>query len=305
MVGWDTVLQNGVPDDLVVHSSAMGASEQGNDKNSPEATDGFDLSDKRDEVSSSTMVEVEGSKEIHMDAIVNEDIEANERTKASEASGFEELYRPGENLVLNLEISPTRRLIAYDDTAKELRFQDGAAVNIDTASLGKEFNKCSTGLILHDCIYEVGKHNIRRRFPKSARSSNGLKFGALDQNDKFALRLRDTWLREYKDEPMPEYLKTRFVAGCILEERGQPVNWAFELTRSVRSELKEITMKRREGLSPDVLKLIVHLLKKQVDRAPEAAALPPGFKVVKGEEPVDFAEYDRCCQQCNQGGELL
>lgn len=299
------MIQNGMPDAPIVYCTATGASEQGNDQNSPEATNGFDLSDKRDEVSTSAVIEVEGSKEIHLDAKVFEDMEPSERTKASEASGFEELYIPGENFVLNVEISPTRRLIAYDDATKELRFQDGAAVSIDAVYLGKEFNKCSAGPSLHQCIRELGKSAIRRRFPKSARSSHGLKFDGLDLNDNFAIRLRDTWLREYKDDPMPEYLMTRFVAGCIMEERGESVNWAFELTRLVRNELKQINIKKRESLSPDVLKLIVHLLEKQVDPVPIAAAPLPNFEAVKGEELEDSADFDSCCHQCNQDGELL
>jgi len=301
MLGWAMVVQNGMPDSRVVNCSAMGASEQGNDQNSPEATNGFDLSDKRDEVSSSTMNEVEGSKEIHMEPKLFEDTEVSDRTKASEASGFVEPDIPGDNDAFNLEISPTRRLIAYDH--KELRFQDGSAVYIDAVSLGNEFNKCSTGPTLHECIHDVGRENIRSRFPN--RSSNGLKFDSLDQNDNFAMRLRDTWLREYKDEPMPEYLQTRFVAGCILEERGEPVNWAFELTRSIRSELKEINLKKRESLSPGVLKVITHLLEKQVDRAPQAAAPLPVLEASKEEDPVDFNEYDHCCHQCKHSGELL
>lgn len=122
MVGWDMVLQNGVLDDFVVYFLVMGVLEQGNDKNFFEVIDGFDLSDKRDEVLSFIMVEVEGFKEIYMDVIVNEDIEVNERIKVFEVFGFEELYRLGENFVLNLEILFMRRLIVYDDIVKEFCF---------------------------------------------------------------------------------------------------------------------------------------------------------------------------------------
>jgi len=291
-----------MPDARVVYCSAIGASDQGNDQNSPEATNGFDMSDKRDEVSISTMNEMEGSKKFQTDAVVSEDMEASDRIKASEISGTEEPFDP---FMLNLEITPTRRLIAYDDNSKELLFEDGTAVSIDTVSLAKEFNKCATGLSPHECIYHVGKSDVRSRFPEGARSSGGLNFNLLDPNGTFAMRLRDTWLREFKDEAMPENLKMRFVAACIVEERGEPVNWAFELANSVRAELKQHVSQTRDRLSPGVLKLIVHLLEKQEDQAPPAAASVPVFEAVKEEEAVDFTKYDHCCHQCKHGGELL
>ena len=230
-----------------------------------------------------------------------DDVETSERTKASDASGLKKLYVSGEKFVLDLEILPTKRLISYDDTTKMLLFQDGAAVSIDAESLGKEFNKSFTGRTLHECIHELGRKIVREQFPRSARSSVGLKFGALDPRHSFAQRLRDTWVREYKSEPMPDLLRSRFVAGCLLEERGEPVNWASELTRTIRGELKLIFAKERESLSPGVIKLIVQLLEKQVGQAPL-----PVLKAVKGEEPMDSTKYDSYCQQCNNsGGELL
>ena len=99
---------------------------------------------------------------------------------------------------------------------------------------------------------------------------------------------------------MPEFLKTRFVAGCIMEERGESVNWAHELSRTIRQELKEITSGLRKSLSPNVLKPIVQMLEKQVDQAPL-----PTFKAEEGEESMDIIEHDPYCQQCNNSGELL
>ncbi|XP_024397981.1 uncharacterized protein [Physcomitrium patens] len=258
--------------------------------------------DKKNESSSNTETEVGRTGILLTDARTPDDVEMSERAKTSEASGLEEAYG---YLVLELEISSTRRLSAYDDSTQVLYFQDGSAVNIDAESLGKAFNKKSVGLTLHECIHEVGRMAIRRRFPKGARSSNGLKYDALDRNDDFAKRLRDTWVREYQDEPMPTYLKTRFVAGCVLEERGEPVNWASELTRTIRSELKEINMKTRKSLSPSVLRTIFHLLENQVDQAPVAAASVPIFKAAKEEKQAYLTAYDGCCQKCKCGGELF
>jgi hypothetical protein len=193
----------------------------------PDASIGSGASKRRDEESSSFKTsDSEECKVLHPKKKM---LDANNQGNA-----------PLEKLVVDLEISPSHRLILYDPSSKELHFQDGSVSKVDPESLGRLLNKSFTGLILHHCIYKVGKDDIRKRFPKHARSSNGLEFNALDQTSEFAKRLRDTWAREYKDESMPKFLKTRFVAGCIMEERGEAVNWAAELTHDINLELKDI-----------------------------------------------------------------
>jgi hypothetical protein len=213
----------------------------------PDASIGSGASKRRDEESSSFKTsDSEECKVLHPKKKM---LDANNQGNA-----------PLEKLVVDLEISPSHRLILYDPSSKELHFQDGSVSKVDPESLGRLLNKSFTGLILHHCIYKVGKDDIRKRFPKHARSSNGLEFNALDQTSEFAKRLRDTWAREYKDESMPKFLKTRFVAGCIMEERGEAVNWAAELTHDINLELKDIYSQKRSELSPPVYKLISRVL---------------------------------------------
>jgi hypothetical protein len=275
--------------ELEDEEALQGSVEHKEDAVIPKAGDMIKSSDKRDDPSQADKVKVVPKAETPVEQ-GNDGVEARERTRGSDASGLE----------LDLEILPTRRLVSYDGTTKRLLFQDGAAVSVDTDSLRKELGKSSTGRTPHECIHAVGQRTIRGKFPKDAKSSSGLKFSALDPSDSFAKRLRDTWLREYKDEPMPELLRTRFVAGCIMEERGEPVNWAQELFRTIRLELKEVSVGSRESLSPVVLNSILRLLERQVGQAPL-----PNFKAVKRETPIDNTEHDIYCQQCNRSGEIL
>lgn len=208
-----------------------------------DATIGSGASKRRDEESSSFKTsDSEECKRMH--------------PKGKMLDAKDQANAPLEKLVVDLEISPSHRLILYDPSSKELHFQDGSVLKVDPESLGRLLNKSFTGLILHHCIYKAGKDDIRKRFPKHARSSNGLEFDALDQTTEFAKRLRDTWAREYKDESIPKFLKTRFVAGCIMEERGEAVNWAAELTHDINLELKDIYSQKRSELSPPIYRLI-------------------------------------------------
>lgn len=279
-----------------------------------EPINGVGLIERSEEVHIISSGERKEIVQAHVNAGVLENSDASHRAKLSEVS-HSDVHK------IDLRISPSKTLVSYWPY-KELHFQDGSTLNIDPESIGRVVNKSSSGATLHECIYEVGRENIRQRFPKHAKSSTGLDFEALDQASAFAQRLKETWAREYKDEVMPRFLKTRFVAACLKEERGETVNWAYEVTHDICQELKEMVKSTRSEFSSAVHKMVTFLLEKQkggigqdsqpqkisrdaessIERKVPASVVP---ETVTGEEAVNLTEYNRFCQQCTQDGELL
>lgn len=279
-----------------------------------EPINGVGLTEKSEEVPMISSGERKGIVQAHVNTSLLEDRDASDRTKLSEVSRSE-VHK------IDLRISPSKTLVSYLPY-KELHFQDGSTLNIDPESIGRVVNKSSSGAILHECIYQVGRENIRQRFPKHAKSSSGLDFEALDQASAFAQRLKETWAREYRDEVMPRFLKTRFVAACIKEERGETVNWAYEVSHDICQELKEMVKKTRSELSSAVRKVIIVMLEKHngdigqdsqpqimsrdaessIERKVPASVVPV---IATGEEAVNLTKYNHFCQQCTKDGELL
>lgn len=279
-----------------------------------EPINGVGLTERSEEVPMISSGERKEIVQAHVNTSVLEDRDASDRTKLSEVSRSE-VHK------IDLRISPSKTLVSYWPY-KELHFQDGSTLNIDPESIGRVVNKSSSGAILHECIYQVGRENIRQRFPKHAKSSSGLDFEALDQASAFAQRLKETWAREYRDEVMPRFLKTRFVAACIKEERGETVNWAYEVTHDICQELREMVKTTRSELSSAVRKLIIFMLEKHngdigqdsqpqimsrdaessIERKVPASVVP---EIATGKEAVNLTEYNHFCQQCTKDGELL
>lgn len=247
--------------------------------------------------------------------------ESKETEVSKDQEVGEELPVQTEKLVLDLEILPKKRIVAYDVSAKELEFQDGCVLKIDTKALGQTFNKSSCGLTLHQCIHQAGKENVRRRFPRHGKSSSGLDFEFLDQKSDFANRVRETWRREYPGKEFPKFLKTRFVAACLMEEKGETVNWASDLLRDLSVELREIARGDRSEMTAANLNVISQLLRNQNQMSSQVCesssprvldlpeevdtAAPRVEEIVPVEDKVDLTEYNHFCQQCTYGGELL
>lgn len=279
-----------------------------------EPINGIGLTERNEEVPIISSGEQNETVQAHVNTSILEDRDASDRIKLSEVS-CSEVHK------IDLRISPSKMLISYWPY-KELHFQDGSTLNIDPESIGRVLNKNSSGTILHECIYQIGRENIRQRFPKGAKSSTGLDFEALDQASAFAQRLKETWAREYRGEVMPRFLKTRFVAACMKEERNETVNWAYEVTRDICQELREMVKSTRSEFSSAVHRFITFMLEEHsgdigqdaqpqimsrdaessLERKAPASVVP---EIVTGEEAVNLMEYNHFCQQCRQDGELL
>lgn len=281
-----------------------------------EPINGDGLTERSEEVPMISSGEGKEIVQAHVNtSVLESQADTSDRTKLSEVS-CSEVHK------IDLRISPSKTMVSYRPY-KELHFQDGSTLNIDPESIGRVVNKSSSGAILHECIYQVGRENIRQRFPKHAKSSSGLDFEALDQASAFAQRLKETWAREYRDEVMPRFLKTRFVAACMKEEKGETVNWAYEVTHNICQELREMVKSTRSEFSSALHKLILFMLEKHngdigqdsqpqimsrdeaessIERKVPASVVP---EIATGEEAVNLTEYNHFCQQCTQDGELL
>ncbi|CAK9235246.1 unnamed protein product [Sphagnum troendelagicum] len=237
--------------------------------------------------------------------------ERNVREKTKFAKECYAAQHVHERLPVDIEILPQKRIVVYDTLKKELELSDGGALRIDPESLGKIFKKSSIGPMPRECIQELGTEKVRSRFPRRGRSSKGLDFTTLDQNCEFAKRLKDTWIREYDEESFVIMLRMRFVAACLMEESGSPVNWAADLSRELGGKIRDISSGKSLGLSAfdhRVLLKILESTQEEEGRKSSAAHGEAARERVEssGEEStMDWMEYNHLCQKCNFGGELL
>jgi hypothetical protein len=237
--------------------------------------------------------------------------ERNVREKTKFAKECDAAQHVHERLPVDIEILPQKRIVVYDTLKKELELSDGGVLRIDPKSLGKILKKSSIGPMPRECIQELGTEKVRSRFPRRGRSSKGLDFTTLDQNCEFAKRLKDTWIREYDEESFVIMLRMRFVAACLMEESGSPVNWAADLSRELGGKIRDISSGKSLGLSAFDHRVLLKILESTQEGEGHQSSAACGEAAREhvessGEEStMDWMEYNHLCQKCNFGGELL